>query len=765
MFALSVIPLLLGHLLASRVVRERHWLLRVVLGYALGLSFFLLGVNALFHAFSLRASVLLTLAVMGAASLALARRPSAPARPLGLGPLEAVAVTVLATTVGFWTLFWQMKNGDQDFYLHGPLMVSFLRDVFPPRNPLFPDMLLEGHYGRDLTIAGLSVLFSGRVFEVQYVVTALNQAAIVLFICLATRRFTRSTRAALLAAVLAALGINTALRYGLLDSFGNNNSFVYLFLFLNMYLFLRAIGRPGLGLTVVAALSMAAYSLVYETHYGILVIVLSLVPFVLAARARRWRACRVGVTAAIVAVSLALSLVQGGTLSAVSRRHLRGQAPGDSDRVETHAAQVVGVHFPKPHFRITSYDGTEYSVLSGRILREAGPFVALLPVVTPLLLVWSCPWGGLIALISIVAIAVPAAVDFGTFNAESFRFMFFAGLAATLASGMAVGLLLDRIARNGRVPWWGRLPVVGLLVVACTGTVRTVLVPQFVDVGRYPEAYYWNADRWACDGATRAICDRLDALAALALRPLTSWQDRILTNVGRKEFRAHTIVTAFAGAPVAGHGLLISPARRFAMGTGYLVPHGFRATAFWHTGDVTLLPAMSVTYLVVDPARLSRPVATSLRHEPGLELIHREDDARRGGSREVYRVRRDGRPPGPSAPDDLSLRAVELPPTMARAGFHAIPFAVRTGDPGFDGRLELGHRILSQGLQANLNDEVRHIVQLRRAGEDEWTGTFFLVAPWEAGTYDLELYAMKGTSRVSVQRAGGGPTTLRINVP
>jgi hypothetical protein len=187
-------------------------------------------VNLLFH-FFLKQSVWMALGLIAVVSVGLLHLRSGRWSTLRLGKLEATVVIILMMTASFHSLFWQMKYSDEDFFPHAPIMAFFLRDIFPPRNPLYPEFSLQGHYGRDLTISALSLLFDGRFFQVQNITTALSQAALVCLLYFSSRRYLRSWRAAVLAVVLAFLAANDYLRYGLIDTFSNNNSFAYLFLF------------------------------------------------------------------------------------------------------------------------------------------------------------------------------------------------------------------------------------------------------------------------------------------------------------------------------------------------------------------------------------------------------------------------------------------------------------------------------------------------------------------------------------------------------
>ena len=167
MFALALIPLAFGYMLASRVLKERERQLRAPVAYALALTFFLCGVNVLFHFVSLRYSVYGTVGLMVVIMLGLLRLKPVRASTARMGGLEAAVIIVFTMTVCFWTFFWQMKYSDDDFFPHAPNMAFYLRDVFPAMNPLYPDVPLRGHYGRDLIISAVSVLFDGRFLQVQ----------------------------------------------------------------------------------------------------------------------------------------------------------------------------------------------------------------------------------------------------------------------------------------------------------------------------------------------------------------------------------------------------------------------------------------------------------------------------------------------------------------------------------------------------------------------------------------------------------------------
>jgi hypothetical protein len=332
-----------------------------------------------------------------------------------------------------------------------------------------------------------------------------------------------------------------------------------------------------------------------------------------------------------------------------------------------------------------------------------------------------------------------------------------------MASGVAAGLVLDRV--GGRRRWWAGATVAIVLIAACAPSLRSVLVPQFADAWRHPDRYFWRTEEWACNGVTRAVCDPLDAAAALTLRTLTAKDDRILTNVGRKEFLVHPIVSALAGAPVTGHGLRLSSSRTVSMGTGYREPLGFQAIAFWHTGEASLLARMSVTWLLLDPTRMAPATYQHLLQQGRLQLVDRQEDARRAERREVYRVTSVVQNELASPLPRLVLTGVALPSPLWPARFYAIPFAVTSlTDDRLDGVLDVGGRIVRNGVVVNANDEVRRLVRLESSGPRQWRGTLWMVTPYETGEYELAPDVTDGQTRIPLVDPAGAPQRLRLRV-
>jgi len=761
---LACIPFIFGFLLASRLLRESERYLRWALAYALGLLAFVAVLNAFFHIVSFRYSVYLTIGALAAGAFALTRVHRSTASTSTMNAFESIIIPLLALTAAFIALFWQMNHSDDDFFIHGPLMALYLRDIFPPHNPWFPDLPLRGHYGRDLTIAGVSALSSDRFLAVQYVFTALNQAAVVFVAHFTARRYLRSATQALLAVLLAYLAVINDARTGLLETFQNNNSFANLFLFTNLYLYLTALGRRRYGLVILSGCSLGTYALVYETNFGLLMLLFVAFPFALALTRRRWRARYFTMTFAIIALAGALAVFEGGALTdVVNRRMLSHQSTRTSEDVRRMTQQIT-ITFPKHPARITSWRGDTYSVWTWRIVREAGLFVGLLPLSAVLMVVNRRPWGILLAGLSVLAILVPALVDFGAFNSESLRFLMLAGVAASMLGGIVIGEMWEYVRRQRwRASSILGMTVASMLVASCWPSIKWAL-RQSAEVVFRPTNFFLSAERWACNGSGARYCEPIDVLTAIRMQPLTHGRDRTLVGIQATERRgtiyAHAVVAMFARTFLTGAGLVVSYDQAFSMLRIGWHPVGFRARVFWKTGDVGLLDDLRADYLLLDPDGLDSGVYWTLQHEPRLERVLRHED--RGLVREVYRVRA-APSPLPTSVQDVRVLRINIPNRFEPAEVYGLTLAMSSATPLPRIRGSALIRTLD-GVSINAEDEVRHIIALRRDGRNSWTGTLWFVTPFEAGEYEVALYAWDGPTRRPMTDGLGKPIIFTIRV-
>ena len=771
MFLLILVPLAWGYLLATRLLRESQRWLCWSLAYALGLLSFLAGVNALFHFFPLRPSVYLTLALLAAGSLLLLTAVSSRTASRPLGPFAGPILAILALTAFFEALFWQMQWSDDDFYGHAPLMALFLRNVFPPQNPYFPTLPF-GHYGRDLAIAALSVLVGERFLAVQYFVTAANQAAAVFIVHGTARRFLRSQSQALWAVLFAFAGVNFVGRRGLLETFQNNNAFAFLFLFVSLYLFLTALTRRSVTLTILSGLAFGTFALIYETSYGLLVIAFAAFPVVLCALRRRWRLQYFTITAGILLLSAVLALVQGGTLSELAKRRVSGRSAEIAQSAEErHGAHDPRIRIPKPGFTITAgLTGEEHPLWSWHIVEGAGAFVPLLPLMAFLMGWRRKPWGLLVGSLSAAAVLVPAGVDFGSLNSESLRFLIVGGVGAAMLFGVSLGIAWDLASRRGQWTRW--VVVAGLVCVAGVAFWPSTRVAFEVirRAVRYPREHYLVAEEWGCARALRGrYCEPIDVSAAVLLRPVIRKGERVLVDFRHDDaailMSAQGIFSTIARAALAGATLRALPEGNVSRMVPFVDGEGFRARAFFATGEVGLLDDLGASYVYLNPEAAAPDVYRRIQQDPRLERVLHLEWPGGGAVREAYRVKPAMTALASIAPEGLSVISVEPPPRMLAGRVY--PVRLVLSGTGRQGRtaVRLSYEIRHpDGKLETWTDEVRLPVDLQPAGPDHWIGTLWLATPLEMGDHDVSIYGWDGNMRVPLRGAGGRPVVIRVRV-
>jgi hypothetical protein len=357
------------------------------------------------------------------------------------------------------------------------------------------------------------------------------------------------------------------------------------------------------------------------------------------------------------------------------------------------ASQEVTVKFPKDALYLTSSTGENYSFFSRQLIKEAGIFVGFLPVTACLMLFLRNYFGIIISLFAILAILIPASVDFGRFNSESLRFLFFGGMSAAMLFGMTLGMAGDALAK---VHWISKkLPILAVVILFPTferGVERGFEV--FGEAITAPENFFFNPDTWACGPITLRygvdkICDPIDVAAAKKLERIVKRGDVVLDNFFNASvpatIHAKAVLSSFARAYVTGMGIRVSTDDKFPMSLNYLTKMGFRATAFWNTLDLDLLQPLKVNYLYVNPDNMSPVMSRKLRAEPGLELLFKESDPTSFQSREVYRVTRGEAANDAASCADLRLRSLAFPAKLQSERFYLIPIVLTCGDPAFNG--------------------------------------------------------------------------------
>jgi len=764
---LVVLPFVFGYFLTGRVLRESRLLMRLSMAYALGLTFFLALVNAAFYVTGLRVATYVAIGVLAGASLSFLWLNPVRGRMERLTRLDAAVLTAMAVTVVITTLLWQMQQVDDDIWIHGPLMGAYLNNNFPPRNPYFPEFPYRGHYGRDLTIAAFSTLAGGRFLEVQSVLTVLNHLVTLVLGYLVWRRFVRIGRAALLATLFGFLAVNNATRNGLLETFQNNNTFAYLLLFANMYLVLAVLERRGVWRIIVSAVSLGTYALVYETHFGALLIGIVGMACCYTVWQPRRRLPSMKATAAMLAGALVLSAVEGGAVTdALKSRMLSSHSSVATTEDFRGVSQEVSIRFPKPGLRITAPTGDEYGVFSLRFVREAGLFVPLLPFTMGMMLWRRSLLGSMIGITAVVSLLVPAAVDFGRFNPESVRFLMLGGTLAAMLFGAGAAWWLQREARLGPSRKNIAIGLVVVILALSSSKSLWLVVRQLERAAGHPTEFYLSGAEWACGSRRSQWCDRVDVAASerlhtIALPGETLVSDSYLDQ-GNPRFR-DSVLGMFSGVYVVGHGIRVYKDKVYSW-QPYFIPAGFRTVAFWHTLEPRFLEDIRPTYLFLNPENLLPESYARLQARAEVVRVFRDKDPQDGRTREVYRFLWRPSEAVPSPPADLSIRTLSFPERIERARFYWIRIALGTDDSLFHGPVRISYRTYYRDIRMDPGDEIRQTINVGSSPNSGLDGELAFVAPYDPGDYRLEFLVWAGDSPSLLKTSRGEPDTVRIHV-
>ncbi len=258
-------------------------------------------------------------------------------------PWEKALVILFAALVWVSTNASQMGLPDQDYWLHAPLQRFMLDGQFPPRNPYFQDLLLHGHYARDLLNVVVAQIAGWDTIRAQILVTSFCQSMCVFVFYFGARYFTGSRIQAGTGILFLFLGVNAGYRAGWIDEFVSHSPAVHLHWCLITVLTCAWFQKSTPARAVWLALSLGMHSLVFTTTFATSLVALVLLGIVL--RVGRARFVQLLL---ISTVALIIASVQGGALSHFFHRVLAGeefQSQGIENQI-----QSVEIHFPKKYF-------------------------------------------------------------------------------------------------------------------------------------------------------------------------------------------------------------------------------------------------------------------------------------------------------------------------------------------------------------------------------------------------------------------------------
>lgn len=542
-----------------------------------------------------------------------------PALEQGLSRAQWVVMAGLTLLVFGYTNLCQNLWLDDDYWIHVALQGLLARDGLPVLHPFFAEITMSGHYGRDLLIATISRLSGASLFSVSFWhITACQLSS--LWLVFGMFRRACSPWTGVLAAGLVFFGIHAGGRAGLLDTYQNNNSLVHLVFLALIYLVVLVFERGSAARVVTCAVGLGVYGIIYETHFGLL----GLVVLALLLTTRRFEFAWLGVLALLVCS------VQGGPLTKLIQDRLypdeRVLTPG-----ELNQHQVVRLTFPKKElFQIQLARGG-YQRLSCAYLclPDLGPVTRIAPG-TPYRPLWSWDvlkihwlatllaplsfwllWrgrherpaaavlGSVFWGLGLTAFLVPGLVHFGPiYEFEYFRWQFAAGLgfAAALAPAFFIGC--QPCSRSTRV---------GLalaLLLSTSLAVPGVFIPRALDE--------WNTSgEWVDPIKPRSTRDWIlshsdnlagfnyfDLLAASELRRFSRPGERLLVNAPAErpfDIQFESTLAWLSGIRSVGHSL---PWADEPVGT----PPFHRsapARVFWRFPSFQLLAQLRVNWVLV----------------------------------------------------------------------------------------------------------------------------------------------------------------------
>jgi len=578
-----------------------------------------------------------------------------------------LAVAGGALAVAVFTSASQNVGPDDDAWIHTPLQADFVRGGVPPHNPFFPDVVLKGHFGRDLLVASYCCLSGADVFHSQAWLAILAQTATWLALCLTFFVAGASSVQSVLVAGLAFLSINVGPRGGLLDTYENNNSLVYCALVALLFLTFRGLTSSRRAPAVYLGLGVGVYSALYETHFGLMVLTVCTLAGLQALLGRGLprpeNATRVVIFGTLAA---GLAAISGGPVTDLVKRILSSEARYRYTWAETSNNQHVELKFPKAHLFQIRMGWQDVSV-ARRLLRRhplaqeikmviegpTPPFVpgdgyeyicgmAVLKLhwvgtwTLPIALVWFGVRWRLLGLVYVAfgcwAYLVPGLVDFGpVFESEYLRWEFAAGFSGAVALGLMLGDVY--VFARRRSPAWA---LAGLAL-----ALWVLTFPQFLFF------LPWSAEKWnAAPPELRKLwtvpaaewTQRHSAFnfsegayeAGLYLRDHGHLGELMLANFPTKNPLAFEYTfMGLCGLRCTGYDYPVpDPHSR--------VPKPFRvssaAQGFWNTGDPAVLRQYDVTWVVADSISVRRAGLAAQERKCNLKRVYAK------GHYSIYRV-------------------------------------------------------------------------------------------------------------------------------
>lgn len=550
----------------------------------------------------------------------------------------------------------QFSNIDADNWIHEPLIASYQRGVFPPLNPFHPDYQMHGHFGRDLLVAACAQPQADPLSAVWI----LNPLLLVSGFVYLARNLGGAQRG-FWAACLCYFGIHCGFRFGLINSIDDNNGVVYAFWAYLSVQCCRLLGdqQPPLPRAILLGLLLGLYEVVYETHFGLLLLAGLTTLLATAGNWERWRA-----GLGLAASSILLASVVGGPITDLRQRLLRQNPTNLTGSTENqNLTQSVVLQFPKKELLRLRLTTAEYqrisSAFSFPLLAPFRPTVrgeGYILIFDPRFLIlhwfalWLGPWslyrswrqtrlqdqeeqrygvsGVFLCSFGSWAYLMPGLVHFGEiYEWEYFRWELAAGAGFAAALGLQLAPYLQEVRkvrwngtlRSGQLEFeagWLSQATAVCVAALCLVPTEKLLNGALID---------WQSGK--CSWAGQPVAWRLthtsfgltaaDWQAAQYLRANASTGQRLMTNLGSETpwgLWPDSSLASWTGLYPVGRDQFDPFVR--------MTPFHHRSSpwrAFWASGNLGLASLEKIDWLLFDPLLVQPSVLTKLELSTSLQ--------------------------------------------------------------------------------------------------------------------------------------------------
>jgi hypothetical protein len=702
--------------------------------------------------------------------------------PFWSPPVDPVQIFVVLVVLVFMVTFafGDLTNIiDDDLFIHLPIIKRVAMGDIPPHVPYFPDSYLRGHFGRDLftgTVARLCYL--RPELGVVYVTLACCPAYVLCFYALA-HRLGQGRRwstcfcfIGLLFLVSAAIG-PYVIRAGSITYVFNNTAFAFGYAAFFAWLLERtvtAIGevkKPQSNIVVASwpiislcSVAHAASYFVYLSNFLMFSLFLAALAALLAVFAGRvWRArffeAVLGVALGVGGAVILLLLVSPNFWERLMIT-LNLAVPSEPLLF----IQQAQFSFPKAQpFAITSPSGDEVAFFTAANLSAQGTsfYLGALALIVGVAL--RNVRLAALSLLGWLTMLWMMLVDMGQFRAESLRLFLLAHIAFGGATGLLIGLALQRIglwSRQTFKPGFaapGQLSApslaTGAAVAVATGfcvwmgwgNVEKVLASGNYDVAasvrRMGKLIVKDSEDW--NRYLNLVNIDFEAFQLLA-NQISSPKSRLLLNVLPDARYRGTHIPAVNDALAINAGAMTG-AGLVGITQEHAPPHmsvalylqDYRATLFWHLPSAELLRQLSPDWILVDPDLLSAATLDQVRSLPGVELVRSLSD--NAGRRRLllrYSTAQAYAAP-PSNVQRLILERQDA--AISASSLIEIPARVETVTPS--GTIRLAMLVVGDdGQIANTMD--MPIIGIEPLGADRYKLRFALIQPGQWSVYFID---------------------------